>query len=149
MILDATLSVLHFWFVLGLVGTLVAEVVLLRGALDAARCRQIAMVDAFFGLTAGGVLIVGFCRALFGAKGWAYYAHEPFFWVKLGLFALVGLISIPPTLTYLRWRKQANADGAFTPPEAEVKRARRLVVIETHGVALIVVAAALMARGIG
>ena len=45
--------------------------------------------------------------------------------------------------------KKAGADAAFSAPEAEAKRVRRLVVIEAHLVALLVLFAALMARGIG
>jgi len=61
----------------------------------------------------------------------------------------LGLLSIGPTRAFIRWTKQASADAAFLVPEAEAKRVRRIAVIETHLVAVLVLFAALMARGIG
>jgi putative membrane protein len=85
---------------------------------------------------------------IWGAKGWDYYQDQPFFWAKIGAFALIGLISIVPTRTFMRWVKQGGGDGGVVPP-ADVSRARRLVMIETMLVGLLLLFASLMARGIG
>ena len=62
-------------------------------------------IDAWYGALAGLILIVGFSRAIFAAKGWAYYAHNAFFWAKIGTFIAIALLSVPPTLAFLKWRR--------------------------------------------
>jgi putative membrane protein len=85
---------------------------------------------------------VGFSRAVFAAKGWAYYSHNAFFWGKIGVFTLIGLLSVPPTLTYLRWRRR--------PPQgAEVTVVRRYLYAEVMLFAPLLACAAAMARGYG
>ena len=66
-----------------------------------------------------------------------------------GFFVLVGLVSIKPTLVFLRWRKAVAANAEFRATEAEWRLVKRLVLLEMHLVALIPLFAVLMARGIG
>jgi putative membrane protein len=106
-------------------------------------------VDLFYGVAAVLLILAGVSRVVWGAVGWDYYQAQPFFWAKMATFALIGLISIAPTRTFIRWTKAAAADATFTVPEAEVKRVRRLVMVETHLIALLLLFASLMARGIG
>jgi len=146
---DVALSYLHFVLAFILVGALAAEAFVLRLPVDGRVAHLLARIDAFYGASAVGVLIVGFSRAVWGASGWGYYVEQPFFWAKIAIFFLVGLISIVPTLRFFRWARSARADAAFVAPAPEVKAARRLVMIEVHLLALIPLFAALMARGIG
>ena len=90
------------------------------------------------------VIVLGFSRAVFAAKGWAYYSHNGFFWAKIGCFAAIGLLSAPPTLAFMRWRKSATA-----PTDAAVKSVRRYLHIEVMLFALLPLFAAAMARGYG
>jgi putative membrane protein len=69
--------------------------------------------------------------------------------VKLGLFLAIGLISIRPTLAFLRWRRTGASAAGVSVPVAETKSARRTVLVELHLLALLPLAAVLMARGIG
>ena len=69
--------------------------------------------------------------------------------MKVGLFVAVGLISVAPTLAFIRWRRLLERDAAWQVPEAERKRVRRLVMIEVHLAALIPLFAVIMARGLG
>ena len=62
---------------------------------------RVVPIDAWYGVIAALILIVGFSRAIFAAKGWAYYAHNAFFWAKIGTFKVIALISVPPTLAFL------------------------------------------------
>lgn len=146
---DAALSYLHFAFAFILVGALVAEAFILRLPIDGRAARLLLRVDIFYGVSAVGIILAGIARVVWGAKGYEYYAGQPFFWAKMAAFAVVGLISIGPTRAFFRWVKSAGADPAFTVAEADAKRARRLVMIEVHLLALIPLFAALMARGIG
>jgi putative membrane protein len=146
---DAGLAWLHFLFAFILVSALAAELFLLRLTINAETARRILRADLFFGLASVGVILAGVSRVLWGAKGWAFYNAEPFFWAKMGVFAVIGLLSIAPTRAFLRWVKAGKADPAFIPPAGEVKRIRRWVLIEVHLVALLLLFASLMARGIG
>jgi putative membrane protein len=93
--------------------------------------------------------VVGFCRVYLGAKGPAFYLENPVFWAKIAAFAVVGLLSILPTIAIFKWRKQAKTDPAFAPPAAEVSRVRQALGWELIVFALIPIFAAAMARGYG
>lgn len=146
---DAGLAWLHFLFAFILVGALVAELFILRLPVDSRVARLLLRVDLFYGLSAVLLIIAGVSRVIWGAKGWEYYQAQPFFWAKMAAFGLIGLISIVPTRTFMRWVKSFNADPSFAPAEAQVKSMRRLVMIETHLLALLLLFASLMARAIG
>jgi putative membrane protein len=146
---DALLAFLHFTAILILASALGAEALLLRAQLGAATIRAIARADLIFGIASGAVLLSGLARLFYGAKGYAFYTGNPVFWVKLALFVAVGLLSIPPTLRFIRWRRALTAQPAFVPDPAELSGTRRLVFIELHLLALIPLAAVFMARGLG
>ena len=142
--LDALLAVAHHALVFPLVALLATELVLLAGPLDTARLRQLARIDAAYGASAGLLLVAGGLRAVYGAKGWAFYAGQPMFWLKLALFAGVGLLSIAPTVRIARWRK-----GGVPPGDAARLGVKRWVHAELGVLAFVPVAAVLMARAIG
>ena len=142
--LDLALAILHHFFVFALFGVLFAEFVVVRRGMDVAAIARIVPIDAWYGVLAGLILIVGFSRAIFAAKGWAYYAHNAFFWAKLGTFAMIGLLSIAPTLAYLRWRRAGGA-----PTDEAVARTRRFLWLEVALFPLLPAFAAAMARGYG
>ncbi len=146
---DAAFSYLHFVFVLILAGALAAEAFILRLPVDGRVARLLLRVDLFYGISAVGVILAGLARVFWGAKGAEFYGAQPFFWAKIAVFAIVGVISALPTRTFMRWVKQAGQDASFAVAEADVKRVRRLVMIELHLLALVPLFAALMARGIG
>lgn len=149
MILEALLAYLHFAAIFILFAFLTAEIMLLRGVVDARVAVLLARCDAWYGGAAVAVLITGLLRIFAGAKGAAFYSGNPVFWVKMGLFVVVALISIRPTLTLIRWARTARANPAFQPLP-EVQRAlRRGKMIEVHLAALIPLAAVFMARGMG
>jgi putative membrane protein len=142
--LDFGLAALHHILVFGLVVMLAMELALLRApVID---IRKLARLDAGYGLTAILVLAAGAARILWGAKGWAVYRDNPAFWTKLGLFAAIGLLSILPTVAFLRWAREARANPAFQPTPARRAGVVRCVRAELGLVLVLVVAAAAMAR---
>jgi putative membrane protein len=141
--LDLEFAIAHHLLVFAICGILAAEVIAVQPDMERQAIVRIATVDLFYGALAGLILIVGFSRAYFAAKGWAYYSHNLFFWAKVADFAVIGLLSVPPTLTYLRWKRQGAA------PAAEVSRVRRYLLAEVALFALLPVFAAAMARGYG
>lgn len=146
---DAGLAWLHFVFAFILVGAISAEAFILRLPVDVRVARLLLRVDLFYGVSALLLILAGISRVIWGAKGWEYYQHQPFFWAKMATFALIGLVSIVPTRTFLRWTKAASANPDLVVPDAEASRVRRLVTLEVHLVALLLVFAVLVARGIG
>lgn len=123
--LDLTLAVAHHLLVFGLAIMLATELSLLRA--PTIHARRLAMLDGGYGATAGLVAAVGAARVVWGARGWGFYAENPFFWGKVGVFAAIALMSIKPTITFLRWARAAKADPAFQPSAREVSQIRRWV----------------------
>ena len=146
MLTDLILAALHHLLVFGLVSMLVAQSVLLRGPMSRGALSRLGSIDRGYGITALLLLVVGTLRVFQGVKGEDFYLHNPWFHAKLGAFLLVGLISVWPTLRFLRWRKALAADAAFLPGEDEVARLRRIIRFELGLVALIFACAAAMAR---
>ena len=147
---DLVLAIVHHLIVFGLASVLAAELALMRpAAMSPQTVRLLGRFDAAYGVMALAILIVGFLRVAYGAKGAAFYMHNPMFWAKIAAFAAVGLISIKPTLRILAWQKRAKADAAFVPALDEVTALRRTMLLEIHVFALIPIFAALMARGVG
>lgn len=147
--LDAGLAWLHFVLAFLLVGALCAELFVLRLPVTAPVARLLLRVDLFYGVSALLLILAGVSRVIWGAKGWGYYQGDHVFWTKMAVFAVIGLISIAPTRAYLRWLKAASADANFVAPDTEVKRVRMWVTSEVHLIAVLLVFAVLLARGIG
>ncbi|WP_413706899.1 DUF2214 family protein [Ralstonia sp. Ralssp110] len=147
--LDALLAYLHYISIFTLIVFLTAEAVVLRPDMTPEIRQRLARYDAVFGFAALAVLITGSLRVFYGAKGYGFYVHNPVFHVKVGLFILVGLMSIVPTINILRWKKQGKTLPNFVPTPAEIAKTRRWVMIESHLIIFIPLAAVLMARGIG
>jgi len=142
--LDLVLAILHHSFVFALFGVLFSEFVIVRRAMSAATAARVARIDAWYGVLAGLILIVGFSRAIFAAKGWAYYAHNAFFWAKIGTFGAIGLLSVRPTLAFLKWRR-----ASASPTDEAVAEARRYLWLQVALFPLLPAFAGAMARGYG
>ena len=142
--LDLGLAIVHHITVFGLVALLAMEWVMLKDA--TVHPARLTKVDAGYGLVAGLAVVIGICRVIWGGKGWAFYEANPFFWAKMGLFVLMALVSIGPTLLFIRWRRAAAGAEAFTPPAKDLKRARTWVRLEALLLILLLGCAAAMAR---
>jgi putative membrane protein len=142
--LDLLLAIAHHLLVFALFGILFAELVLVRRRMDERAVARVGAIDVWYGALAGLIIVVGFSRAIFAAKGWFYYSHNAFFWAKLGTFAVIGLLSVPPTIEYIRWRRRN-----MVPSDAQVRTAQRFLWIEVVLFALLPIFAAAMARGYG
>jgi len=147
---DLVLAIVHHLIVFGIAAVVAAALALMRpAAMSPQTVRLLGRFDAFYGGLALAILAVGFARVWFGAKGPDFYLHNPVFWAKIGAFAIVGLLSIKPSLRIAAWQKSLKRDAAYVPPPAEIGAARRLLLAEIHVFALVPVFAAIMARGIG
>lgn len=147
MTLDLSLAVAHHLLVFALVAILAVQLALVRPGLGIGAVRRLTRLDAAYGALALGVLVAGFARAIWGLKGWAFYGTYWVFWLKVGAFALVGLLSIAPTLRFRRWPAIAGEEG--TVPPGEVNAVRRWLHAEAAVLALIPALAAMLARNVG
>jgi putative membrane protein len=143
--LDLVLAIAHHLAAFALAGFLCAQFVTLRGPIDRRAIQLLTKLDIGYGVSAALVLMAGVARVLFAAKGWEYYAHNWAFWAKMTVFAVIGLISIYPTLRFRGWRKSVEPAIALDATKA-VKRA---VSVELALFPLIPILAAAMARGFG
>ena len=149
MILDAVLAFLHFTAIFLLFAFLSVQAVLMRTPLDERSTRLLGRIDMFYGLSAVLVLLTGLLRLGLGAKGADFYMSSWPIYVKVGLFIAVGLMSVKPTLEFIKWRRAFDHDPAWKlAPEAQAKM-RKIVMVELHLAALIPIFAVMMARGLG
>lgn len=146
---DLILAIAHHLAVFTLFGVLLAEIVLLRPGIAGDRVRQIGTIDAIYGAAAGQVLVIGVLRVLFGDKGADYYIHNWAFWLKMGALVVVGLLSVPPTIAILGWRKKLAADPSFVPGADAVAGLRLFLTGELVAFAFIPAFAVALARGYG
>lgn len=147
--LDLILEFIHHVAVFSLVGVLAAEFVLIQPGLAGERLSRVLVLDALYGGLAFLIVVVGVSRVIWGDAGWEFYVYNWTFWVKMGLFLAVGLISIGPTLAIQRWRKARGAEPGFAVAGEAVAGLRRYFVAQFALIAFIPIFAALMARGIG
>lgn len=149
MLPDALLAFLHYLSIFGLVATLTAEAVVLWPGMTPAILARLTRYDAAYFLMAILTLATGIGRLLLSPKGLAFYMANPWFHAKMGIFILIGALSLMPTLAFFRWKKQARRLPDFVPLAAELAKTRRWVMLEAHLLIFLPLCAALMARGIG
>jgi putative membrane protein len=149
MMTDLMLAVLHYLLVFAVVGILAAQAVLVRQGMDAMQAVRVALLDRGYGAAAVLLLVAGFLRVFFGARGSEFYLHNPVFWAKIAVFGVIGALSILPTVRFLAWHGRAGKDPGFKPAPAEVSSVRQLIVAELALLPVLPVLAGLMARGYG
>ena len=121
---------LHHLAAFSLVAALAVEFILIRGELNLGTARKLRLVDMIFGMSSGVVLVVGLLIA------------------KLSLFAIVGLLSIYPTREFLSWGKSLKQGQMPTVTDRKIASIRSVIHWELAGVVLIILFAALMAKGV-
>ena len=146
---SALFAFLHHAAAFLLVAVVMVELVLMRGEITVATARTLLRMDSVYGVSAVLLLIFGFMRVFYTEKGADYYFHSGPFLAKLTLFIIVGLLSIVPTVKFLGWRKAVTAGQAPALDDATRRRIRMIIHTELTLLFLIMLCAALMARGIG
>jgi putative membrane protein len=149
MVTTALMAFLHHLLAFTLTACLVYEFIAYHKNMGIAEIQRIQRVDLIYGISAGLLLLIGLLRVFFFEKGINFYLTNPFFWVKMTAFLLVGLLSIDPTIRYIRWNRTLRQNEVPEISETEYKRTRILLSLEVIGIAVILLAAPMMARGIG
>lgn len=134
---------LHFLALFVLAGTIVIENMAIKPTITGEDARNLAKVDAAYGISAVLVLIFGLILWFGVGKPSDFYTYNLVFQIKIALFVVIGLVSIYPTVFLLKHRR-STATSLETP--ALMRAALR---IELVLLCIIPVLAFLMARGIG
>jgi uncharacterized membrane protein len=151
MIARASLSALHVLALALGFGAVFARGLRLRDLrkepANAVALRRLFQADNAWGIAALLWIVTGLLR-VFGRleKESDFYLRNGFFWVKMGLFALVFVLEIRPMMTFMAWRK-ARARGKDPVAGTDLSSLVALNNAEVVLVVLIPFVAALMARG--
>ena len=148
MLVSALVAFVHFAAAFGLAAALVYERAVFTRHPTATDVRHLAAADRWYGIASVVLLGAGLARAFLYEKGWAFYAANPFFHLKLTLFVAVGLLSIYPTVMFIRWNKAAKRGQAPVVTEMQHQRLRLVMNLELAGLVGIVLSASLMAHGV-
>jgi putative membrane protein len=138
---------LHHLCAFTLVAAVAIEFTLIRQQLTLETARRLQATDAVLGAAAGALFVIGLLRVFVFEKGADYYFHSYAFLTKFVLFIIVGLLSIIPTMEFLSWSKEIKAGEV---PVMDAKQRRRVTMIihsELAAIAVILLCAAIMARG--
>ena len=145
---DLIYAFLHFAGAFALFGALFAQAALLMTGVGPGKVSygRLARMDIVYAVSAATVLIAGVLRVFYGARGAAYYLENPAFHAKVTLFVLIALISIAPTISFIKWRRAARTDPGFLPEAKAIRRVKMLIHIELTLLALLILSASIMAR---
>lgn len=149
MTVDATLAYIHFVAVFGTAALVLAEHVLCRPGIGAREALRLRNLDAVYFGFAIGALLSGGARVLWGAKGADDYVGNPVFFAKLGVFLVVGLLSLVPTFRFFAWVRASKVDVGFQPPAQEIKRVQLFLRFEILLIFFLPVFGVMLARGLG
>ena len=134
---------LHFIFIFAIISSVVAEHLLIKEQMTRKEIKRMSVLDAIYGFAAIGVLAVGFYMWFYTGKT-EFYGKNPIFHTKITLFVVVGLLSIKPTIFFLKQRK-GNPDELVAVPKS-LKMFLRLELLLLFVIPLLAV---LMAKGYG
>jgi putative membrane protein len=143
------LAFLHHAAAFIVFGTLMVELVLIKSELTVSSARSVLRMDAAYGISAVVLLVVGFIRVFHTEKGADYYFNSAPFIAKIMLFAVVALLSIYPTVQFLKWRQDLRQQRLPAFEDRRRRTVRMILHVELTLLVLIMLCAALMARGIG
>lgn len=146
---SAIMAFLHHLAAFTLTAAIIYEHITFRKNLSLAEARKIQIMDIAYGISAGVLVVVGLLRVFYFEKGAAYYAQNWFFWTKMLGFALAAVFSIYPTLRFVSWRKLTSQNQVPEISDQEMKRIKMMLRLETLAIAIIILSAAMMARGVG
>ena len=147
--INALFAFLHFLAVFGIFAALVLQWQTMSPAPSLAEAKRIQASDRVYGMLAVVVLVVGFLRVYQFEKGKEFYAANPFFQAKLALVLGVGLMSIDPTIRFLKWRAQTKQGLAPVLAANEYRSIMTVLRIELLLLLATALCASLMARGVG
>jgi putative membrane protein len=138
---------LHHVCAFTLVGALAIEFALIRQELTLSSARRLQVTDLVLGASAGLLLAIGLARVFFFEKGPEYYWHSHAFLTKFSLFIIIAFTSIIPTMEFLSWSGAIRVGQVPVMTPVKRKRVTMIIHAELAAIVIIVLCAAIMARG--
>lgn len=136
----------HYIGIMLLLASLLGEHLLLRQEMTVSEARTIQTLDIVYGGSATIVLVTGIMR-MFLEKGAVYYNHHIAFHILFGIFVIAALISIYPTVIFLRWRNDTRAGRGQQLERSQFKKIQMMVRVEMTLMLLAPLFATWMAHG--
>ena len=146
---SASVAYIHYLSFMICFGALVYERISLKANPNRQEAISMVIADIIYGIAGIALLISGIYRVIKFGHGSEYYTQNPIFWTKIIIFALVGSLSLYPTITYVLWAIPLSKGTLPQVNESVASRLRLIVNVELVGFASIPFFATLMARGVG
>ena len=146
---SASVAYIHYLSFMVCFGALIFERINLKTDPSKQETISIVVADVIYGIAGITLLISGIYRVIKFGQGSNFYTQNPIFWTKVIAFALVGTLSLYPTITYILWTNPLLKGKLPQVTNNLVARLKLILNIELVGFSLIPFFAALMARGIG
>ena len=143
--MEPVLAIFHYLMIFATVALLLGEFILLRLEASGPGLKLLGSVDLMYGVFALLVVTSGLLRVFFGDVPTEKWASNHAFWTKMGIFLVIGVLSVFPSLRYQGWRKAFAVDGAL-PDSASRKKASLFVHLQLGLFVFMPVMAVLMAE---
>ena len=148
-LLSASVAYIHYLSFMLCFGALIYERISVKPNPNRKEAISMVVADIIYGIAGVSLLVSGIYRVIKFGHGSEFYTQNPIFWTKIIIFALVGSLSLYPTITYILWAIPLSKQTLPKVPEKLVLRLRLIINIELVGFASIPLLATLMARGVG
>ena len=142
--IEILVKYIHFISIFTIIGALVGEHLLLKPTMTRAEIKRISKLDGAYGVSAILLLAAGFTLWFGVGKPAAYYSSNWAFLIKLGLFVAVGLLSVYPTVFFMKNRKGEQHESISIPTNIKL-----FVRIQLGLLFVIPLLATMMAKGLG
>jgi len=147
MLKSAIVAYLHYLGLMLSFASLIVEYFFFKKEINVKDAKIVGIADGIYGISATTILVTGILRVMYFGKGSEYYLNNNFFWVKITLFIIVGLLSLYPTITFIVWWvKDLIKEQAPTITNNQYQIISWSIKGELIGFILIPLMAAIMAR---
>ena len=146
---EALVAYAHFVAIIATGAALFAEITRCHHEMQPADINKLVQIDKMYFGCALLALFTGLARVFLVGKGVGFYSHNPVFYIKLALFIAVGLLSIPPTLQFARWKRALLAGEGRVLSGEQITVTRNFLFAQLALLLLIPLMAVLMSRGFG
>tara|TARA_B100000902_G_C27009239_1_gene763883 strand:- start:37 stop:525 length:489 start_codon:yes stop_codon:yes gene_type:complete len=146
---SASVAYIHYLSFMICFGALIFERVSVKPNPNREEAISMVIADIIYGIAGVALLVSGIYRVIKFGQGSDFYTENPIFWTKIVVFALVGSLSLYPTVTYILWAVPLQKGELPKVTSNLVSRLKLILNIELIGFASIPFLATLMSRGIG
>lgn len=144
MLLESIVRYTHFIAIFITVITVFLEWFLLKKVMNRKAILQLSKIDAAYGISVTVAIAAGLTLWLGVGKPQEFYSENLLFWLKFSLAILLGILSIYPTIYFIKNRKGEKDEMLTVPPLV-----RKLILAELLLLLSMPLLATLMANGFG